>query len=252
MLGELSRFRGQRNPGEFNWKRYNRFHDQLCRFTVKDGDLLQAVESTAVWSPEGLNDKLRLRFSGMLSEDGFSVEGSSLLKAMVLGERDATFRRLNEAFQTTGLFHFLCVSGLHLGILAGFIWFTSLIIGLPRRAGAMLVMAAVILYAVLVPGRAPIIRATVVVCLFCLAEISGREVKRLHTLALAALLILLWRPAELFNIGFQLSFIIVTALILLSRRLVGMILGGTMSDWVKEPDTGPRSRVKQLGQWLWL
>jgi len=252
MLGMLSRYQGPRNPGELDWRRYNRFQDRLCRLTVDNGEVLRPLNPTTTPLPPGLITKFREHFSTVLSNEDFSAQSSSLLKAMVLGERDATFSRLNEAFQRTGLFHFLCVSGLHLGILAGFVWFISLIVKLPRRASALLVMAVVIAYALLVPGRAPIIRATVVVCLLCLAEISGRHARRLHTLALAALVILLWRPAELFNIGFQLSFIIVAALILLCPRLVRILLGGRVSAWTIEPGTHPRPRVEQIGRWLWL
>ena len=252
MLGMLSRYRGPQNPGEFDWRRYNRFQDRLCRLTVDNGEVLRPLKPMTALSPAGLITRFRQHFSTVLSNEDFSDESSSLLKAMVLGERDATFRRLNEAFQRTGLFHFLCVSGLHLGILAGFVWFIGLIVRLPRRASALLVMAVVISYALLVPSRAPIIRATVVVCLLCLAEISGRHSRRLHTLALAALVVLLWRQAELFNIGFQLSFIIVAALILLCPRLVRILLGGRMSNWTIEPGTHPRPRVEQIGRWIWL
>ena len=251
MLGMLNRYQGPQNPGEFDWCRYNRFQNRLCRLTVDNGEALRPLKPTTVPAPPGLITRFRKHFSTVLSNEDFSAESSSLLKAMVLGERDATFSRLNKAFQRTGLFHFLCVSGLHLGVLAGFIWFVGLVVGLPRRASALLVMAAIISYALLVPARAPIIRATVVVCLLCLAEISGRRSRRLHTLALAALVVLLWRPSEIFNIGFQLSFTIVAALILLCPRLARLLLGAGMVGWVTDPGTHPKPRVKQVRLWLW-
>ncbi len=203
-------------------------------------------------SGPGLLARLRGHFSTVLSDEDFSIQSNSLLKAMVLGERDPAFRRLNQAFQKTGLFHFLCVSGLHLGILAGFLWLLGLLVRLPRRTTALLVMFAILLYALLVPARAPIIRATVAVCLLCLAEITGRRPPRLHTLALAALVVLLWRPAEIFNIGFQLSFIIVAALMLLCSRLVQLFLGETMIAWTRDPGMYPRPRVHHVGLYFWL
>ena len=252
MLGMLSRYRGPQNPGEFDWRRYNRFQDRLCRLTVDNGQVLRPLKQTTVPSSPGLITRFRQHFSAVLSNENFSDQSSSLLKAMVLGERDATFGRLNEAFQKTGLFHFLCVSGLHLGILAGFVWFVGLIVGLPRRASALLVMATIILYALLVPARAPVIRASIVICLLCLAEISGRKARGLHTLALAALMILLWRPAEIFNIGFQLSFIIVAALITLAPRITRLLLRGQTVTWVTDPGTHPRPIVKQVRRWPWF
>ena len=127
-LGMLSRYQAPKNPGEFDWKQYKRFQGQLCRLTVENGAVLRRLEPIATSSSPGLLTKSRQHFSTVLSDEDFPAESNSLLKAMVLGERDDTFRRLNEAFQRTGLFHFLCVSGLHLGILAGFVWFVGLIV----------------------------------------------------------------------------------------------------------------------------
>ena len=251
-LGMFSRYQSPQNPGEFDWRQYKRFEGQLCRLTVDNGAALRRLEPTAAQSSPGLLVRFRRHFSNVLSDECFPAESNSLLKAMVLGERDITFRRLNEAFQKTGLFHFLCVSGQNLSLLAGFIWFVGLIVGIPRRAGALLVMAVVVLYSLLVPAQSPIIRASIMVCVLCLAEISGRRGQLLHALALAALLVLLWRPAEIFNIGFQLSFMIVASLIVLCPRLTRLLIGGRMADWAADPGTHPRPRVEQIGQWFYL
>ena len=252
LLGWLSRYRTPQNPGQFDWQQYQRFRGRFCRLSVASGAGIRTLDpGPNAWDP-GLLGLLRKRFSTVLSDEDFSIESNSLLKAMVLGERDAAFRRLNEAFQKTGLFHFLCVSGLHLGILAGFIWLLGLLVRLPRRTTALLVMFVIILYALLVPARAPIVRATVVVCLLCLGEITGRQTPKLHTLALAAMVVLLWQPAELFNIGFQLSFIIVAALLLLCPRLTVLLCGGRAFGWSTDPGTRPRPRVQQVGLYFWL
>ncbi len=251
LLGWLGRYRAPQNPGELDWQRYQRFRGQLCWLTVESGATIQSLAPAATSGP-GLLAKLRGHFSSVLSDEDFSIESNSVLKAMVLGERDPAFRRLDLAFQKTGLFHFLCVSGLHLAILAGFIWLLGLLVRLPRRTAALVVMFAIIFYALLVPARAPIIRATVAVCLLCLAEITGRESRRLHTLSLAALVVLLWRPAEIFNIGFQLSFITVAALVVLCPRLVQLFLGETMTAWTRDPGMYRRPQVQQLGQYIWL
>ena len=253
LLGWLGRYRSPQNPGEFDWQSYQKFQSQFCRLTVESG---AAISTLAPAPPSGLGLLARIRshFSGVLSDTDFSVQSNSLLKAMVLGERDPAFRRLDEAFQKTGLFHFLCVSGLHLGILAGFIWLLGSLIGLRRRTTALVVMFAIIFYALLVPARAPIIRATVVVCLLCLGEITGRQTRQLHRLALAALVVLLWRPAELFNIGFQLSFTIVTALVILSSRLTRLLRGELTRRWLIDPTQDRDGKLRYMGRWLslWL
>ena len=249
LLGMLSRYREARNPGEFDWRRQQRFKDRLCRLTVENGAAVKQLGLEG--RPLGFFSRLSRHLAGVLGDEDFSPESNSLLAAMVLGQRDETFGRLNEAFQRTGLIHFLCVSGLHLGILAGFIWFLGLILGLPRRVSALLVMTVVIFYAMLVPGRAPILRAGIVVSLLCLTEITGRRMSKLHSLAIAALVILLWRPGEIFNIGFQLSFIIVAALLVLCPRLARYLLGEDSVRWTRDPGAYPHPQTAQLGLWLW-
>ena len=116
LLGWLSRYQRTQNPGQFDWQQYQRFRGRFCRLSVVGGAGIRNLAGAPGGWGLGLLDSLRKYFSAVLSDEDFSIESNSLLKAMVLGERDAAFRRLNEAFQKTGLFHFLCVSGLHLGL----------------------------------------------------------------------------------------------------------------------------------------
>ena len=70
----------------------------------------------------------------------------------------------------------------------------------------MIVLALLIFYAFLVEQRAPTLRATLMISLYLLARLLYRSSSTLNAIGLAALVLLLWRPAWLFESGFQLSF----------------------------------------------
>ena len=127
--------------------------------------------------------------------------------------------------------HYLSVSGAHVGMLMSAVWLIGLLAGTSRRSCALWAMVAVTAYAILAEPRPPILRATVMADLFCLAVLFRRPVRSANWLALAAIILLAINPTQLFLPGFQLSFITVTVIIYLSpvvhdagRRLVDRAL----------------------------
>ena len=136
------------------------------------------------------------------------LDGSSsaMLLAMLLGERAALERAWVDAFIRTGTVHILSVSGLHVGLLA------ALVLGLLRlcRAPAWLADAAavawLVFYAVLTGGGVPIVRSTVMIGAWLIGRRLERAVDLVQSLALAAVIVLVWQPLQLTDPGFQLSF----------------------------------------------
>ncbi len=139
------------------------------------------------------------------------------LQTILLGRPEAEIDAMYETFQRIGLAHLLAISGAHLAILMGLVWLgTRLVVRYPPRA-AMVVLAVLLLYMLAVEPRIPITRAGIMAGMFCLGAMIGRSLGGLRILALAALAVLLWHPADLLNAGFQLSFGIVAGLLLWTR-----------------------------------
>lgn len=121
---------------------------------------------------------------------------------------------LREDFRRVGLAHVLSISGAHLGILVGLVWLAArLFVPYPPRA-AVLVLAVLGLYLLCVPWRVPILRAAIMAGVFCGAQAVGRRPNRIDLLCFAAMVVLAWRPGDVFSPGFQLSFGVVAALLL--------------------------------------
>ena len=148
--------------------------------------------------------------------DGAGPEGSrraSLAAALLLGERDAGYHELAAPFTRTGLAHVLAISGLHLGILTAMVGFLVRLTGDRPCLEAAIVLLSIALVLLLVPARTPIVRAAVILAGLRVAALSGRRYDALNVLGWVMLGVLLWRPAELWGAGFQLSFGIVAALV---------------------------------------
>ncbi len=132
---------------------------------------------------------------------------------MLLGQRGRGFDELSEGFRQVGLAHLLAMSGLHLGVLAGFVLLALRSGGCPRRWHAWVVIATVLSYLLLVEARLPVLRAAVMTVVASLGMASGRKIRIGSLLSLSALLLLWWQPDQLLTPGFQLSYAVVLALI---------------------------------------
>ncbi|MCM8782941.1 MAG: ComEC family competence protein [Candidatus Omnitrophica bacterium] len=158
-----------------------------------------------------LREKIRTIFLSKLSN--FS---SSLLNAIIIGERNGLAFNIRDTFLKTGTVHILAISGLHIGIV-GFIALIVLkIIRFPRHLRYILVIFILIIYCVLTGASPSVLRATVMGVVVLLGYILKRETSILNSLAFSCLLILFFSPKQIFEISFQLSFLTVLAIILIS------------------------------------
>jgi competence protein ComEC len=158
------------------------------------------------------------------------AERGGVLGALVLGSAVVPLPlELREAFRAAGLSHALAASGFHLSVLLGAVR------PLVRRlgAGARLAagFAAMTLFVLLAGPQPSVLRAVLMGALALLVlELGGRG-RPLGLLTLAAAVLLLWRPAWLLDVGFQLSVVATAALVVqapsLERRLVSWLPAGT-------------------------
>jgi competence protein ComEC len=158
------------------------------------------------------------------------ARSSGILKALVLGEQGDIPEAVREHFIVTGIAHLLAISGDHLGIVALlsyslFLWLLKrsefLLLSLPvKKWAAGLTLPCILLYMMIAGGGISVIRATIMVITFFLSILFDRERSLLHTLGLAAFLILLFSPPSLFDVSFQLSFLAVLSILYLVPRLL--------------------------------
>ena len=240
------------NPGAFDY----------ARFLRRQGISGRAYVAGNRWKVRAMADaevSLRLRmarYRQSLSAQYFSHLGSeeaAIAAAMSLGDKRSLDAAQRQSFSATGVSHVLALSGLHLGIL--FSLYSLLFVNRLRsrrgRVFASLVGVALLWgFALLVGFPLSLVRATVMFTLWQLSVVLYGERSSLNNLALAALLILLFSPASLFDIGFQLSFTSVFFILLLTphiprprwlhrSRFLALVYGWLTVSIVAQIGTGP-------------
>lgn len=172
----------------------------------------------------------RARIEKIIARSFPTAEGS-VLSALVIGEERAIPQETRDDFQSAGVTHILSVSGSHMGLIAlvcgaSVMLFlrilpSRLILAVTRRvsplkAAALTALPVVSGYALLSGAAVPTVRAWVMIAVYAAAVLIDRERQVLDALGLAAVLILIHNTQTLFQIGFQLSFLSVAAIALVS------------------------------------
>ncbi len=200
------------NPGSRDRAAYLRAQRVCCRLQAEGPECLTVVEPGSAWTVTRMLDQLRAYGNNVL-HDCLNSRQAELAAAVLLGLREELDGSRNEAFLTTGTVHILSISGLHVGLLAGALFWIMRRLPIPRGWAAALIAAVTLLYALMVDVEPPVVRATVLVLVACYATYWGRRTFGMNSLAAAALVVLALNPAHLFHVGAQLSFLCVAGLI---------------------------------------
>jgi competence protein ComEC len=217
LFGTAEQIGAPRNPGEFDMRSY------LARQDVQRQLIVRYPENGAILSHGGGNPILRAaqqsrRWMQVILcrdlEQSTDIAGS--ISGMVLGLRHQTPEDIEEPFQQTGTLHLFAVAGLHVGIVARLLWIFTSVIRLPRKWAIAFIIPALLFYAAVTGLHTSSIRAAVMSAVLLAGFLVERKVFALNSLAAAATLLLCWDTNELFSIGFQLSFSVVAAIVLLA------------------------------------
>jgi len=164
---------------------------------------------------------------GNVIDRSLSPEDAALHKAIILGLTGSINQRMRDAFGVTGLAHILSISGTHFGLLAFMIFkLIKMIVTFlpgkilrrvtmnvtPTQAAILITMPVLIFYAFISGMSTPAVRSLVMISIYMLALFLGRRGQWLNAMAIAAVIILLYRPSALFDLSFQLSFIAVLSI----------------------------------------
>jgi competence protein ComEC len=139
-----------------------------------------------------------------------------LVRAMVLGDRTGVEPETAEAFRIAGTYHVLALSGTQVALVAGIVLWMAKRAETPPLARACIVSSALAFYAVFVGGDVPVVRATVMAVVLVAGHAVDLDGDLANLLGLAAILLLLYHPSWIGDIGFQLSFVATLGLLLLS------------------------------------
>jgi competence protein ComEC len=240
-----------KNPGGFDYAEYLARSGVFATMSVRSSkEVMLLSRGTGLFrAVQDLRERIRQSFLA-----GTTGPGSAILQAMVLGEEGGLTDEDRDQFQAAGVTHIISISGSHLGMVALLCF--GLLRGMlfllperyyhlltlyadPKKIAAWLTLPLVVFYTLLAGGQTATVRSLIMITAGLTALILDREHALMHSLALAALLILCVSPQAIFDISFQLSFLSV------------LIIGYVVSLW-KETGVPASGRIVKLAQGIAL
>jgi competence protein ComEC len=176
-----------------------------------------------------------------------SPDDAGMLNAMLFGDRAGLNKSQRVGFERTGSFHLFVVSGMHVGLLAGLVFWLARRLKLHDWLATLLTIVLTFGYALLTGFGAPVQRALFMTTVFLMARLLSRDRNVLNALGAAALAVLVLSPSALFEASFQMTFLAIVAIggiaIPLGERSFLPYANAAENLWDKWIDTGLPPRV---------
>lgn len=193
------------------FKKYNQYlYQKGIRGTVflKESNLLRCRHGNSLYSR--IYQLRRYLSAKIRNADIFEPKEESIFLSLLLGEKSYLDRELKKHYQQAGIIHVLAISGLHVGILYLFLQFA--LRALPFRSPLLvfIVITTVLVFYAMLSGLSPsVLRACVMCCILEFSLLIQSKHHPINTVLSSALLLLIFHPAYLFDLGFQLSYVAV-------------------------------------------
>ena len=232
MTGDRVRFaswiRSPRNfglPGEFDYERHLAYREVFATAFVKTPGEMILIREGVDYRLQRAVDAVAGRIGACIDANVPRTEGT-ILRALLIGDMGYVPRAIRDAYSRTGVSHILSISGFHVGVIALFMFQVLmaaarrsefLLLHLNLRRFILLLTLPLIVFYLFLTGAAPATtRSVLMIAVYILALVVEREVDPVHSLMLAAAVILALTPPALFDISFQLSFLALWGIIVLT------------------------------------
>lgn len=204
------------NPYEFDYRGYLAKKDIRYRQFIGNG--FRRIDSSSGNSLRFWMAHWRQKMSTMLRETIPGERAQQIALALLLGQKQQLDRDTKKAYSEAGVMHVLAVSGLHVGILVGVLLLLIKPLRLSKRAkkGYLIGVLLIIWAYAMLTGMAPsVIRASVMFSLLTLGQLRERKPSIFNILAFSAILMIVFNPDVIFEVGFQLSYTAVAGIVLI-------------------------------------
>lgn len=235
---KLKKPHGRFNPGTFDYERWLFIQNIGAVGYVRNKPEPRLIGEDLLWQNfSTLRQHIANNLNALVGEADFI----GIIKALTLGERSDISQKQWEVFRKTGTIHLLAISGLHIGLISGLVYFLVLQISIrlkvisPQIIAAISAISIAIFYSALAGFSLPTQRALLMLSMVMLTRIWQRNILPGNTLALTLFAILLVDPLAVLSVGFWLSFLAVALIIYsLAGRLgkIGFWQGGLKIHWI--------------------
>jgi len=226
LSGELMPLNTPRNPGDYN--QFIHLRGQKIDATIwPDSVRLGEVRPSLIVFLRQFRDRLAFVYDTVLPSSE-----AAMIKSMILGDRQDMDWDLANMYRVMGIFHILSISGLHVAILM-MAANRLLCLCLPERRAGAVVLVIMVLYCLLTGAAVSTVRAVLMGGLLVFGKILYRQYSLLVSVSWAMVVLLIFEPLFLFNVGFQLSFSAVFGIGILSAPIERLLTKLRIPPWGK-------------------
>ena len=213
-------FKNFGNPDDFDYARLMRNRGFAASGYVPENQWMKTEILNR--TPYVISQQIRLKALEFYKSFGLENDEYAFVTALTIGYTEFLPQEMEEAFRASGTSHVLSVSGLHVGII--YLVITSMLFFLKGSKRKNILKQIIIIlslwaYAFITGLSVAVIRAAIMLSIFCVGNMFNRKGFSYNTVAIAAFFILLSRPFGLFEIGFQMSFMAVMAILFFQPKI---------------------------------
>jgi len=216
----LSTINPPKNPYQFDYKKYLEDQGVFKQVSINQNEFLKLKSRSfrlTSWA-----QRFRIKVRSSLEKSGFNPTDIGMINALILGQRNGISQELLTNYTRAGAIHILAISGLHVGILLAIL--NVLLKPLDRikqsRSFKLLISLVVLWAFAIIAGLSPsVVRAVTMFSAVALRLFGKRSSNLIQNLIISIFVLLLIRPKYLFEIGFQLSYLAVFAIVFIQPIL---------------------------------
>ena len=222
--GTIRRISKATNPGQFDRRVYWHRRGVDYSLLVKGETGVRLLHSGWIMGPWRVIERARKRLRRGLEHGIPDCPERRIILAMILGYRGGVGDEVSAPFRNTNTLHILAISGLHVGFMYLMIKVILKVLIVPPRFTALIAISLIAAYAAVTGLHVPVVRASLMFVCFLAAPLFGRRTDSVNSLGVAACILLAINPLQLFDPGFQLSFVAVLSILLLAEPIAGLFL----------------------------
>ncbi len=208
------------NPNQFDYKNYLEKQYVYHQIFIENNSLLKLTSNRHTLF--GYADELRETINIKLRRHHFKADELAIINALLLGQRQDISEEIYNSYTKAGAVHILAVSGLHVGIvllLLNFVLKPIEYIGRGKFIKVLIILLILWSFAIIAGLSASVTRAVTMFSIVAIAMHWKRPTNVYNTLAISIFFLLLFKPTFLFDVGFQLSYLAVLAIVAIQPLL---------------------------------
>ena len=225
LKGTIQKIKSKSNPKAFNYALFLNRKNIFYQIFVQPDDC-RLLRKGKTFHPLRIAGRLRMRCMNVLHEHLQQNSEWMVGKALLFGHRSDLDQQIKKAYTATGAIHILAVSGLHVGIICLMLQFCLQFLdrhSIGKWLRTILSIVSIWFFALFTGASSSVLRAAMLCSFVLIGQTLGRNSNINNTLAASALLLLLFNPLLLFDVGFQLSYLAVLGIIHFQRPIYQLL-----------------------------